>query len=110
MNSPYELILIHNSICKAIELIDDNESLANIRLRKNKGVYIDQYGTTVFEINGGLNLIRGGDWNDYFGILIKFKSNLNIYFQLDCWMLNLKYDALDDVFCGTFGIRYKEDE
>lgn len=110
LHTSSDLTLIHNSITRAIELIDDNKALASIHLDENKGIYIDKYGTIVFEVNGGLNLIKGGDWKDYFEILSKFISNLDIYFQLEYWMLDLKYDALDDLFWGTFGIRYKKAE
>lgn len=106
VNTPIELNLIYNCVIRAIELTENNNVYAKIVIDKEDKIYVNQYGTTVFKIHGGLN--GYGEWKDYFSILSELMKNLEVLFQFKCWLIELQCDPLDDIFWGTFGIKYKE--
>ena len=71
-------------------------------------VYIDEYGTLVTELSGGLNSIRGGDWSKYFNDLSEIIRALYRKYGIEAWLIDMNNDVLDDVFYVKLGIRYEE--
>lgn len=71
---------------------------SNIRF---SNTYVDEYGTLVIELSGGLN--GNGHWNHY------LKNLSDILYRwteagITGWLLDMKNDCLDDVFQARFGI------
>lgn len=84
------------------EAVDYNHNnLTNLSM-ETEGVTIDKFGTTVFNVHGGLN--GNGRWNNYFTTLSKLVSKL-FELNFDCWLIEMKIDVDDDVFTATFGIK-----
>ena len=68
---------------------------------------IDEYGTFVLKLNGGLN--GSGDWMDYFEALSDFCLELE-HNGVHIWFIDGKNDCLDDVYDFNFGLKKKNDE
>ena len=68
---------------------------------------IDEYGTFVLKLNGGLN--GSGDWMDYFEALSDFCIELE-HNGVHIWFIDGKNDCLDDVYDFNFGLKKKNDE
>lgn len=66
---------------------------------------VDEYGTIVIALVGGLN--GHGEWDNYFedlaNIVKKIKEN-----GYDTWTIDLVNDCLDDVFTIKLGIKKNE--
>lgn len=67
-------------------------------------VEIDEYGTVVAEVHGGIN--GRGRWTNYFTVLSNFSYVLQNYYGITSWLINVDNDTLDDVFYAKFGIRF----
>lgn len=68
---------------------------------------VDEYGTKVLCITGGLN--GCGEWKNYFTDLSKVMAKLEDE-GYHVWTIKLENDCLDDVFTLKVGIRRKKDD
>ena len=106
------------------ELCDEIEVLVKEAIEKSyndstklslmdEGVTVDEYGTKVFTLSGGLN--GKGQWNEYLQTLAIFTVELidklrNVYGEgADVWLINLKNDCADDIFYPVFGVKVGEE-
>lgn len=94
---------------KIDRIIDNACKLSGGRLTVFEKCSVDEYGTTVFTIHGGLNgaLYATNKWGYYFDALSKF-TEIIYEMGFDIWSLNVDNDALDDLFTAKFGIKLKK--
>ena len=92
-------------------IIDYACKLAGGRLSVFEKCSVDEYGTTVFTIHGGLNggFWETNKWGYYFDALSKF-TQIMYEMGFHIWNLNVDNDAPDDLFTAKFGIRQKSKE
>jgi hypothetical protein len=103
-----KLELEFNKIVEELTPILDNlkNERSNIYIFNEKNfTEIDEYGTMVIALVGGLN--GHGKWEDYFEDLAKIITTIkeNGY---DTWVIDLVNDCLDDVFTVKLGIMRNE--
>ena len=103
-----KLELEFNKIVEELTPIIDNlkNERSNICLFNEKNfTEIDEYGTMVIALVGGLN--GHGKWGDYFEDLAKIITTIkeNGY---DTWVIDLVNDCLDDAFTVKLGIMRNE--
>lgn len=97
LNFTPEQISTFDRFKKIIERVATPDTKASI-----KDNYIDEYGTHVCEVVGGLN--GNGIWDKYLKCMadiLKEARNLGIR----VWLIDGKNDCLDDVFVFRFGIK-----
>jgi len=72
-------------------------------------VFIDEYGTLVTCLSGGLNSPRGGNWGHYLNDLARIIYDLHREYRIDAWVIKMENDVLDDLFYVDLGLMYDVD-
>lgn len=88
------------------DIIGDVKSLIETASLINSNIfyldhYIDEYGTKVVKLRGGLN--GNGEWSDYFDGLSRTFKFLKAN-GFDMWLISIDNDVIDDVFYANVGI------
>ena len=108
-NENIDLMNVENDFRAAINLANTEKS--EIRSendpKNSKCVNLDEYGTIVGKIYGGLN--GPGNWADYFTDLSKLINILKNQYKIDSWLIKLENDPPDDIFYAQIGMRYKNE-
>lgn len=101
-----ELNQIAREVIPIIDSMKNDKS--KIGVLTGKGfTEVDEYGTKVLCITGGLN--GCGEWKNYFIDLAKVFARLEDE-GYHVWTIKLENDCLDDVFTLKTGIRRKKDD
>jgi len=96
-----DIQIISDSFKKAID--SNNSITSHISFDKlySKGDHC------VAELFGGLN--GRGKWDIYFNILSNLVCTLRTYYGIECWLVEIKCDSIDDVFYAKFGLSLLEE-
>lgn len=79
-----------------------NNGVTNIMC--SDAVELNENGVPVISVHGGLN--GRGKWGNYFNNLSMLANVLYTYYGVDCYLIDVNVDTIDDVFDLTFCLQY----